>query len=402
MLPISLQPEQFAHYPHEAQSIAVEHLATLRQLPLSFLPNLLRELIEYDYKFPAERHAIDGELQYLASLTAPQLQSLLQGFAALQLSSSLEKVDWVNAPALFVEQQSAYLWSTHQLDAFRIAATRYGEALDRVLAAPALAGNRLGIAIIGQGATAAQEMLFRDLRPHGTYFSSIRPDNGLEQLLQAAEARAQRYPLRYGHWYVDGGALARATPSLTTVGYEALSPMRAQLLSYMQSQIAKPGMGPEELRTNLARLTPDAVGVSAAADEVLSRFQLRLFTEGSGTQIFSTTFAQWTTREALRRAQPLTLLVRYAPRQRQKPMNEMLSPSDQHPALDPAGSLVDADFAAYYHWINQQRLGGADRSSFIVWFEGHTEALVIAPTLPRGTRSDSALDMRGLIQLATT
>lgn len=402
MLPVSLQPEQFAQYPREAQRLAVQHLATLRQLPLSFLPNLLRELIEYDYKFPAERHAIDGELQYLASLKMPQLQTLLQGFAALQLSSNLEKVDWVNAPALFVEQQSAYLWSTHQLDAFRIAATQYGEALGSAVSPLPLEGNRLGIAIIGQGATATQEMLFRDLRPHGTYFSRIRADDGVEQLLQVVESRAQQHPSRYGHWYVEGGSFVRQTPSLTTVGYADLSPMRAKLLAYMQSQIAKPGMGPEELRTNLARLTPDAVGAAASSDEVLSRFQLRLFTEGSGTQIFSTTFAQWTTREALRRAQPLTLLVRYAPRQRQKPMNEMLSPSDTHPALDPQGSLVDADFAAYYHWINQQRLAGADRSSFLVWFEGHSEALVIAPTLPRGASSDSVLDMRALIQLATT
>ena len=46
---------------------------------------------------------------------------------------------------------------------------------------------------------------------------------------------------------------------------------------------------------------------------MLDRFQVKLLTEGSGTQIFSTTFAQWTAREALRRAQSQTLLVRFAP-----------------------------------------------------------------------------------------
>ena len=64
---------------------------------------------------------------------------------------------------------------------------------------------------------------------------------------------------------------------------------------------------------------------------MIDRFQVKLLTEGSGTQIFSTTFAQWTAREALRRAQPLTMLVRFAPRQRQKPMNEMLSASHELP-----------------------------------------------------------------------
>jgi hypothetical protein len=136
-------------------------------------------------------------------------------------------------------------------------------------------------------------------------------------------------------------------------------------------------------------------------DAVLDRFQVRLFTEGSGTQIFSTTFAQWTAREALRRAQPLTLLVRFAPRQRQRPMRELLSNANANLELDPAGSLVDAEMAAYYHWINQQRLPGAERSSFLVWFEGHGEALVIAPSLPRGVQSSSAMDLRGLVSLAT-
>src|SRR5437762_14205945 len=78
-------------------------------------------------------------------------------------------------------------------------------------------------------------------------------------------------------------------------------------------------------------------------DEVLERFEISMLTEGSGTQIFSTTFAQWTAREALRRAQPLTLLVRFAPRQRQKPMNEMLSAGHEVAELDPLGSLIDAD-----------------------------------------------------------
>ena len=46
------------------------------------------------------------------------------------------------------------------------------------------------------------------------------------------------------------------------------------------------------------------------------------------------------------------------------------------------GSSVDADMGAYYHWINQQRLPGTRRSAFLVWFEGHSQALVIGPSIP--------------------
>ncbi len=142
------------------------------------------------------------------------------------------------------------------------------------------------------------------------------------------------------------------------------------------------------------------LGMDKTGDAVLQRFQLKILTEGSGTQIFSTTFAQWTTRETLRRAQPLTLIVRFAPRQSQRPMNELLSNTNQSPEVDPMGSLVDADMAAYYHWINQQRLPGDKESAFLVWFENHNQALVVAPTLPRGASSDSPLDLGELLKLA--
>jgi hypothetical protein len=126
-----------------------------------------------------------------------------------------------------------------------------------------------------------------------------------------------------------------------------------------------------------------------------------LLTEGSGTQIFSTTFAQWAARETLRRAQPLTLLVRFAPRQRQKPMNELLSASDSGSELDLIGSLVDGDMGAYYNWINQQRLPGAERSSFLVWFESHNSAVVIGPSVPRGTESTGATNISQLLSWIT-
>ena len=122
-------------------------------------------------------------------------------------------------------------------------------------------------------------------------------------------------------------------------------------------------------------------GSGGAPDAVLSRFQLSLLTEGSGTQVFSTTFVQWAAREALRRAQPLTLLLRFAPRQRASPMNELLAEAQRKPELDPPGSLIDADMGAYYTWLNQQRLAGAEKSSFLVWFENHNEALAIGPVL---------------------
>jgi hypothetical protein len=397
MLPRDLKPEQFERYPAEARRLVRNYLGAFQRLPLSFLPSLLREMIDYDYKFPAERKALERELANLDSLSTEQTQTWFHAFTLIEISPNLERFDWVNAPAQFVEQLSAHLWTTHQLDRFREAATDYADRLHQAVKPESPPIPRLGIAVIGQGVDASDEPLFRKLRPHGAHFIHVNPENGLQLLLDAVAARAKRQPLAYAHWYVDGGEAAHCDPAVTCISYRALEPVRTALLRKMRSEVEKPGMGPEALRTLLAQLAPAQIALGKSGDSVLDRFQLKLLTEGSGTQIFSTTFAQWTARETLRRAQPLTLLVRFAPRQRQKPMNELLSEASDRAELDPVGSLLDADMGAYYNWLNQQRLPGADQSSFLAWFENHGEALAIGPSMPRGTQSTSVADLRELL-----
>jgi len=409
MLPGDLKADNFNRYAPEARKLVGNHLAALQRLPLSFVPNLLREAIDYDFKFPAERRALEKELANLQSVSGWQSaghsselpEAWVQEFAKITLSAQLEQMDWVNSPAQFVEQLSTHLWATHQLDAFRKAATDYSDHLQAAFPSERPAIPRLGIAVIGQGVSSYPEPLFRKLKPHGAHFSQVKPDDGLKVLLDAIRERARAHPIPYGHWYIDGGEEADSSPTLACVSYHALEPMRAALLRKMKTHIETPGMGPEALRTLLAQMNPSELGLGQSGDPVLDRFQLKLLTEGSGTQIFSTTFAQWTAREALRRAQPCSLLVRFAPRQRQKPMNELLSEKQEQPELDPIGSLMDADLGAYYSWINQQRLSGADQSSFLVWFENHSEAVAIGPAMPRGTESTTPTDLHQLLSFIT-
>ena len=401
MLPRELKAENFAGYPPEARKLVTDYLGALQSLPLSFVPNLLREAIEYDYKFPAERYALEKELANLQSLSAAQRNDWAQGFAQITLAPALQEMDWVNSPAQFVEQLSTHLWATHQLDAFRKAATTYADRLHAVVPAQAPPVPRLGIAVMGQGVSTYDEPLFLKLRPHGAYFRNVKPEGGLKVLLDAVAGRAQVHPLPYGHWYVDGGEQAEHFPALTCISYQALEPVRAALLRKIRAETETPGMGPEALRTHMAQLNPSDLSLGKVGDPVLDRFQVKLLTEGSGTQIFSTTFAQWTAREALRRAQPCTLLVRFAPRQRQRPMNELLAQIETQAELDPHGSLMDADMGAYYNWINQQRLPGAGQSGFLAWFENHSEAVAIGPTVPRGTESSAPTDLGQLLSWIT-
>ena len=390
MQPSALTAAGFTSYPPQARAVAQAHLDVLKKLPLALLPSLLHELIEYDFKFPVERAELDRQLTYLSALTSAARTSLFAGFQQIQLDPALTGMDWCGRPGDFTEQLSAYLWQTHQMTAFRDAATAYGNHLQAALLPQPLPVNRLGIVVMGLGAGPQADT---------TLFTDVDPDGGLDSLLAAVEERARLHPAPYAHWYVDGGAAASHGQLLTSVSYAGLAPARAALLDNIGREIRKAGMGPEELHDHLMHLAPADLGLTG--DVVLNHFQLKILTEGSGTQIFSTTFAQWTAREALRRAAAWTLLVRYQPRQRQRPMNELLANDPSPPQLDPQGSLIDADMAAYYQWINQQRLAGSAQSAFLVWFESQKQALAIGPTLPRGVESSSRLTLRALLALTT-
>lgn len=398
MLPSDLKVESFAGYPPQGRKRAEESLGLLRQLPLGFVPFLLKELIGYDWKFPAERSDLDRQLTYLDAMPVEKRREEMSVFAQLRVTRELEKFDWVNSPGPFIEQLSAHLWATHQMDAFRAASEAFIAKFYSATPKDPLPAARLAIAVIGKDVNQNQYPLFRKLRRQGTYFKRVNPENGLAAIVDAVQARAAKHPVPFGHWYIDGGRPVGVEPAaIACVSYDALKPVRVALQEKMRRVYESPGFGAEALRSMLARMTPADLGMRSA-DGVKERFEVSLLTEGSGTQIYSTTFAQWAAREALRRAQPLTVLVRFAPRERERPMNELLEEARRTSELDPAGSLVDADMGAYYTWLNQQRLTGAEKSSFLVWFEDHAEAVAIGPKLARGAIKEQPLNLKELLR----
>src|SRR6266550_7536466 len=207
MLPIDLKPDHFRTYTPRAKKLVIDHLDALKRLPISFLPNLLQEIIACDWKCPAERKQLEDEILNIASLSAEQNNDWFETFARVSVSESLVRLDWVSAPGEFVEQLSSCLWTTHQLDAFREAAVIYADRLHAAIPPEIPIVPRVGIAVIGQGLERNDYLLFRKLRPHGVYFTHLKPDDGLQELLNALAKRASKYPASYGHWYIDGEQL---------------------------------------------------------------------------------------------------------------------------------------------------------------------------------------------------
>src|SRR6266702_4032229 len=129
MTPAQLKTADFSSYPPLAKRIATGSLDLFHRLPLVFAVVLLREVIAYDWRFPAERRQIDGQLHLLGNLPPVELGRRMAGFNSVRLSPELERSGWVENPSGFMEQLTAWLWSSHQMDGFRQTADLYASYL---------------------------------------------------------------------------------------------------------------------------------------------------------------------------------------------------------------------------------------------------------------------------------
>jgi hypothetical protein len=252
----------------------------------------------------------------------------------------------------------------------------------------------------GERVKTSEYPLFRRLAPHGTLFTQLNPSGTLDTLYTAVKDRARQHPQDYSHWYIDGGEPLEGIahePGLTVMSYPMVVPAAKRefaLLKRLTSGTgAKGSLTSEAVGSYIAGLRPEDLNLEENSSEApLRHFEVNLITQTAGCQIFSTTFVQWASRECLHRAQPLTLFARFATRQRNAPMEQLLDRDPLQQPRDAEGSLIDADMGAYYTWINQSRLPGADQSRFLVWFEDQHLASAIPPTLPKALR---LLDLSG-------
>ncbi len=404
MDPRDLRAGNFAQYPEQARMLAVANLSVLQRVPLILLSLMLRQMIQYDWCFPAERKQLLAQLALLKQLDTASFDRLMAPFSAIPLSAELQRMDWVCRPLQFSEQLTAYLWSQRLIDSYHKTAQEYEQYLQKAFEEKGPGTPRWTIVVIGQGTDQTERPLFRRLMPHGTLFTQLDPAKGLETLFAKVNSRAQQHPLKYGHWYLDGGEAHVATGSegLTMMSYNSLVPVTmrefALLKQFTNRGSSDEVVGVEAVGSYIAGLRPEDVGLKGTAtDAPLRHFEVNLLTQGAGCQIFSTTFVQWASRECLHRAQPITLLARFATRQTNAPMEQLLARNPLQQPQDKEGSLVDADMGAYYTWINQSRLPGSEESRFLVWYEGHRLACAIAPTMARGTTSPASANIQQLL-----
>ena len=132
MDPRNLRAESFAHYPPQARAFAAANLDVLKRMPLILLSLTLRQVIQYDWSFPAERQQLQLQFDLLKRMDAASLDTLMAPFSSIPLSEELAKLDWVDHPQQFTEQLTAYLWSQHQIDNYHTIAQEHQQHLQKV------------------------------------------------------------------------------------------------------------------------------------------------------------------------------------------------------------------------------------------------------------------------------
>ena len=398
--PSSLRVEDFATYPRGGASLAAGHLPLLRALPLVLCVLVLKQIARYDSLFPAEREDLS---QLLSLLASERLAPTISDFTRIVLSEELRRRDWITKPSEFIEQMSTELWSSGQIDEFRHAALQLAPPMGQIR------NGKPTLVVVDFDANLEKQdfVLFRQLKQHGTIFTNLSPglkDDTFTASLKVVEDRAKALPGHYSHWVICGDSPPlRPSLAVSAIDYKSLEPVRHNLLDLMSAARAGGMSGPEALGSKMMNLQPAALGITSsdplAADPLLAQFSVDILGEGSGTQIYSTTFVQWAAREVLRRARPMTALIRFTPRVREHPTNQQWSRADADSPFDLAGSLIDADMAAYYTWINLNRLADADSATFVAFHSGRRQAFASGPSLGRGKVSAQAISPSNLLLL---
>lgn len=400
MTPASLTVSSFDAYPPQGKDLARQYLTVLRGMPLAVLPSFLEQVRTFDWRFPYEQASLTGQLEWLKKANADQLGRLLQPFASVTLSAPLAAWDWVNDPQGFTQALSEHLWQSRQIDGYRVAAVE----LFRALPAPsAPAQPSLVVAIIGRDAPVTSYPLFLRIRKSGMVLRNLATADAQETLLALLAERAQAAPVPYAHWYIDGGDAwpvnGPVSESMIHFTYPQLTPINNAVLKAMDEAVRQ-GTGPEVLENRLSHLSPAQLGATeTTADLRLQHLFVSLLTAGSGTQLYSTSFVQAAAFEVLHRARPSTLYFRFAPRRRQVSINDLIESRAVSPLLDPEGSLVDADMAAYYAYLELQKAPGGGHASFMVWVEGRNEAFIAGPNVAQGVESNTPLSMKQALSL---
>ena len=385
----------------------------IARLPLTFLPFVNQQLHEWNYLFPNERQSVERLLLYVDGMSQGQSDDLFRPVVALEEKMGVRNWKQFSKNEQTI-QNSSLLASTPNFQDWRRAVQAVFDTADAHAIKSGVGnatGNRLVLLDIPHPLSVDPANAWRRWHDFGkpvrldldlkgrasTAFEFLLGEdegNTSKSLLTLAQNRANSTAADV--WVVDA---AKTLPESILTHSSAPDASPAILLNYGRLDALRQSFSHEmnTMRKDLADADAvfdhlrkvDVVPMcppEVAADPAISEFVRALYLTGNGAVIFSNSFVQWASSEALRRARPRFLAARFGVRSKPKPFTGVAVFDDPDkinplpPVDDLPGSSVDAQMLALYVWLAATRYTEYQSSTLCVCLaESLSEAYIVTP-----------------------
>jgi hypothetical protein len=401
----------------EAAALAKEHRPMLERLPATVRASLMVELHKWATLFPAERKYQGALLAHLSGVPRADADRMFAGIAKIEADAGVRGVNAAE-PGRFQDETQALLRRKRLLYQWRGEIEKLFQQIDPVLERqlyPADAPRRLVVQLYGSGISIQTDKLWERFKGSGFRVplkleGGAGADDFLRQLFgggatpgTSGTPGTSAMPSPLDSWFVEtGDGLSKYGAAGTTLSYASLRGYRDELTRALYDKVQKGVESPQAFAAyaRSLKIAPGS-GVFPHEADVMQAFVRDVFLTGNGTLFVNNTFVEWAAVQALKRAQPRKLVVRYGVRDKMKPFSSLLlfsqpRATDQIPEIeDPTGSFVDVEQLSYYVWLNAEKTAAyRNRTLYLFLAEGVDEMLAL--------RSDQTGTVRAPASAMTT
>ncbi len=403
----------------EAATLVEQHRDALVRVPLTFLVNTLVELQKWPDLFEPEKKYFRTLLDDLSALSSGQFHELFGGLEQIELNTGCSRAEGGNVGEV-QKKTLDLLRSKGEYSHWREEVDKIFRQLDPGIQTRLYGAGpepRLVVMIYGEGIAIEREKLWRQFRDVGLRIpldlgESQTSGPFLAELFTGKPPRPASEPAptlfdalcdsgRFAppdHWIIEAGdgihslcEKSRKPRTANAVGlsYLRLREYRERLSDAIESKVNEGKVSdPVELHDWLRTLdAKPQEGISLHSDPVISSFTRDIFVlGGNGTLIVNNSFVEWSSVEALRRAQPRVLVAHFGVRDKMKPFSSLLlfskpRSTDQIPVLeDPLGSFIDVEMLSYYIWLkSKDSLPYRGQTLYLLLAEGVSEMMAMLP-----------------------
>jgi len=375
--------------------------AMIARLPVTMRPSLNQQLDTWKMLFPFEQQRAERFLRGLNSFAPSALDALTERLRKLETKMGVERWkfsqsgDNMQNASLLARSEYYAEWRREVQNVFSTIDAGARDKATEVGGSPSLVLLILPETLPIDPATAWNEW-----DKHGHVFKIEGDARRIcELVLQSqvgkpgiAAQSAQRGKANDSDlWLIDaesklGSLFPNAFPTdACSLSFSALKPFRDRFLSEV-NQVPKNIEASDQV---LAAVRHKDWGewwpAELAAQPRLRNFVVELFLSGNGALIFPSAFAEWAASEALRRARPRTMVVRFGLRSKPKPFTGIAIFENQQristlPDVDdPEGSATDALILARYVWMAATRYPEYTHAYCLCVSEYRNSAYLICP-----------------------